>query len=198
MKDKENTVPGSIDNVPASASIKKASLFAYSLLKKAQNLFPHVPDHHMPYTTPITPTFSPLRNPIKGLYSFKYDDARDFFGRERLIGEMVQQVKHIVNEEKQYSQASRCMLVVGASGAGKSSVVMAGLLPELQKSQPLSEIQRWLFVEPVSPGEHPIDSLVYTLSLPFLNKQNIGSSIFTYTTCKVCNKNWMILLLVGY
>ena len=56
-------------------------------------------------------------------------------------------------------------------------MVMAGLLPELQKSQPIPEIKHWLFLEPVSPGERPIDSLVYALNLPFLNKQEAGSSL---------------------
>ena len=174
---KEYRMPEFADNVLASASTKNLTLFASSMFKRAQKLFSHTAQHIEPSIVPATPTISSLRNPYKGLYSFKYDDARELFGRERLVGEMVQQVKHIVSEEKQHSQSSRCMLVVGASGAGKSSVVMAGLLPELQKSQPIPEIKHWLFLEPVSPGERPIDSLVYALNLPFLNKQEAGSSL---------------------
>nr|MBA2396761.1 TIR domain-containing protein [Ktedonobacteraceae bacterium] len=174
---KEYPMPEFADNILVSASTKNLTLFVSSVFKRAQKVFSRPPHHTVPSTIPAPPTISPLRNPYKGLYSFKYDDSRDFFGRERLVGEMVQQVKHIVSEEKHHSQSSRCMLVVGASGAGKSSVVMAGLLPELQKSQPIPEIKRWLFLEPVSPGEHPIDSLVYALNLPFLNKQEAGSSI---------------------
>jgi hypothetical protein len=122
------------------------------------------------------PPVSRLRNPYKGLYAFEYDDARDFFGREHLVGEMVQEIKHIFNEERHNSQASRCMLVVGASGAGKSSVVMAGLLPTLQQHPDLPEVMRWLFLEPISPGVHPVYRLTYALKSPYLNKMQAGES----------------------
>jgi hypothetical protein len=125
---------------------------------------------------PPSPPGPRLRNPYKGLYAFEYGDAGDFFGREHLVGEMVQEVKHIFNEERHDSQASRCMLVIGASGAGKSSVVMAGLLPTLQRCQDIPEVKRWLFLEPVSPGEHPIYRLIHALKRPYLNKMQAGDA----------------------
>ena len=58
--------------------------------------------------------------PFKGLASFGPDDAPYFFGRERLIAELVARLV-----------GAPLLGVVGASGRGKSSVA-AGLLPALE------------------------------------------------------------------
>ncbi len=94
-------------------------------------------------------------------------------GVNEFIEEMVWQIKNMLEEEKQNYQPSRCMLVIGASGSGKSSVVMAGLLPYLQKDRGrnIPEVKRWLLLEPVQPGEHPLDALAQSLAAPFLNSE---------------------------
>ena len=58
--------------------------------------------------------------PYRGLSAFREEDAHLFFGRE----EFVQQ---LVNAVKQHPLVP----VIGASGSGKSSVVLAGLIPWL-------------------------------------------------------------------
>ena len=60
-------------------------------------------------------------NPYKGLRSFDEADAADFFGRARLVEQLVSELRD-----------SRFLAVVGPSGSGKSSVVRAGLLPALR------------------------------------------------------------------
>ncbi len=61
-----------------------------------------------------------LVNPYRGLAAFKTEDADFFFGREKLIQELLERTRQ------------QCFLaVVGSSGSGKSSVVQAGLLPRL-------------------------------------------------------------------
>ena len=124
------------------------------------------------------------RNPYKGLRAFEYKDARDFFGRHDLVNTMIWQIRSIIAEEKNNSQSSRCMLVVSASGSGKSSTVLAGLLPKLQKDaetaqldkKHIPEVQRWLFLDPVRPGNEPITGLIHALNRPFLNGQDVGLS----------------------
>jgi len=58
--------------------------------------------------------------PFKGLAPFEPDDAEFFFGRERLVQELVAQVTE-----------SQLLAIIGPSGSGKSSLLRAGVLPAL-------------------------------------------------------------------
>ena len=58
--------------------------------------------------------------PYKGLAAFEPTDAALFFGRERLVAELVARLA-----------GAQLLAVVGPSGSGKSSVVRAGLVPAL-------------------------------------------------------------------
>ncbi len=58
--------------------------------------------------------------PVQGAGAFQSDDAADFFGRERLVAELVARLA-----------GARLLAVVGPSGSGKSSLVRAGLIPAL-------------------------------------------------------------------
>jgi WD40 repeat protein/DNA-binding SARP family transcriptional activator len=60
--------------------------------------------------------------PYKGLAPFEESDAEFFFGRERLVDELVGRL----------AEAS-LLAVVGPSGSGKSSLVQAGLVPALER-----------------------------------------------------------------
>lgn len=60
--------------------------------------------------------------PYRGLFHFGPNDAEFFFGRESFIGELYQATK-----------TEGLIPVLGASGSGKSSVVLAGLVPKLVK-----------------------------------------------------------------
>jgi len=79
-----------------------------------------------------TPEFEP-GNPYKGLRAFTQKDAADFFGRDRLIEELVERVKSMLTSGQPGTPTVRLLAVIGPSGSGKSSVVMAGLLPQLQR-----------------------------------------------------------------
>ena len=63
------------------------------------------------------------RSPYKGLKKFQAKDKDLFFGRERLINKLIEAVKQ-----------SNLVLVLGASGSGKSSVVRAGVMPQIEDS----------------------------------------------------------------
>ncbi len=86
------------------------------------------------------------RNPYKGLRAFDEADAPDFAGRERLIDQL-----------RETLGASRLVAVVGPSGSGKSSVVRAGLLPELRRGR-LPGSGDW-FTVTLTPGQHPFEEL---------------------------------------
>ncbi|HYO60055.1 CHAT domain-containing protein [Archangium sp.] len=73
------------------------------------------------------PDLRPLAiRPYRGLLAFEAKHRRFFFGREKLAGELLERVREAVAGRK-----PRFLVVAGASGAGKSSVVMAGLVPLL-------------------------------------------------------------------
>ncbi len=86
------------------------------------------------------------RNPYKGLRAFRDLDAADFFGRDALVDDLLSALtKHNV------------VAVVGPSGSGKSSVVRAGLIPEL-RARAVEGPHQWLMTD-MFPGSHPFEEL---------------------------------------
>ncbi|MBV8892399.1 MAG: ATP-binding protein, partial [Acidobacteria bacterium] len=63
--------------------------------------------------------------PFRGLESYEYEHAPIFFGREEAIGAAL--LRLVTNAER----GRPFLLVMGASGSGKSSLVKAGVLPRL-------------------------------------------------------------------
>jgi len=102
-------------------------------------------------TTPSPVTSIALENPYKGLRAFREDDAEEFFGRERLVAEILGRVE----------QGSGIVAVVGPSGSGKSSVVKAGVLPAL-RSGAVASSDRWPIAQMV-PGAHPFAEIAAAL-----------------------------------
>ncbi|MEU3312439.1 hypothetical protein ABZ743_07230 [Streptomyces sp. NPDC006662] len=78
--------------------------------------------------------------PYVGLAPFRAEDAALFFGRERLVEDLFAAVTR-----------HRVVALVGASGAGKSSLLHAGLLPRLHADSPPRA------VTVLTPGPHPLD-----------------------------------------
>ncbi|MFL5951769.1 MAG: BTAD domain-containing putative transcriptional regulator [Gaiellaceae bacterium] len=64
--------------------------------------------------------------PFKGLAPFEAEDAEFFFGRERLVDELLGRLEEVP-----------FLALVGASGSGKSSLLRAGLLPALDRDHVL-------------------------------------------------------------
>ena len=83
--------------------------------------------------------------PYRGLFAFREEDARFFFGREVFAERLVAAVAR-----------QSLVAVVGASGSGKSSVVFAGLVPRLRQQG------NWL-IESFRPKANPIDELAAVL-----------------------------------
>jgi WD40 repeat protein/DNA-binding CsgD family transcriptional regulator len=94
-------------------------------------------------------------NPYKGLRAFQFADARDFFGRERLIQRIMQRLG-------ERDKLARFLAVIGPSGSGKSSVVKAGVMPALWRGD-LRGSDRWFVIE-MKPGAHPLDELEIALT----------------------------------
>lgn len=74
------------------------------------------------------PASDPMRAPFRGLRSLEADDAGVFFGREAPAIEAIDRLRGL-----REAAPPRMMVVLGASGAGKSSFLRAGLLPRLRR-----------------------------------------------------------------
>ncbi len=106
---------------------------------KGEFIFLH-PRHRL--NLPPTPNHSPY----KGLASFDEGDRLLFYGRDRVIEALRAKAKD-----------HKLLVISGASGTGKSSVVKAGLLPVLR-----AEGCRILPV--IRPGAHPLAALEQALA----------------------------------
>lgn len=102
------------------------------------------------------------RNPYKGLHAFRPEDHDDFFGRDRLIDVLTTTLETALRPDQQHEKISRLLAIIGPSGSGKSSVLLAGLLPRLQAGG-IPGSEKWIYVEPIVPGMHPIESLALAL-----------------------------------
>ena len=89
--------------------------------------------------------------PFPGLATFDTAHAEYFFGRERLVAELVARLV-----------GSPLLAVVGPSGSGKSSAVRAGLLPALATGV-LPGSERWPQAV-MRPGRHPLAELERSLA----------------------------------
>ena len=70
----------------------------------------------------------PTNNPYRGLKTFQASDAAVFFGRETLVQQIVQRFSQI-------DSITPFLLIVGPSGIGKSSLINAGLIPQLNQGK---------------------------------------------------------------
>ena len=113
-----------------------------------------------------TSTTRGVRNPYRGLRAFTSADADDFFGRTAFVDELALLIESMLTREKRGNSSSRLLAVVGPSGSGKSSVVMAGLIPLLQAGG-VFDSEDWIYLDPLAPGKQPIDALAQTLLVHF-------------------------------
>ena len=74
--------------------------------------------------------------PYVGLMPFEERDARIFYGRKELVGQLVQRLAERLC-------GGGMLLVAGASGAGKSSLLRAGVMPRLAAGALGQESGRW-------------------------------------------------------
>ncbi|MFB2978553.1 caspase family protein, partial [Microseira sp. BLCC-F43] len=87
--------------------------------------------------------------PYKGLRFFDVEDATYFYGREALTQKLIERVQ---------IGKGNFLAVLGVSGSGKSSLLRAGLIYQLQQERRLPGTEEWK-IRIFTPGEQPLVSL---------------------------------------
>ena len=100
---------------------------------------------------PATEITFDRNNPYLGLSAFEAEQEKYFCGREEAVKILI---THLTN--------SRFIPVIGYSGSGKSSLIKAGLLPQLSRDR-IPGSSHWP-VESFTPGKHPLGKLVDILA----------------------------------
>jgi len=105
--------------------------------------------------------------PYKGLDPFTQDDTAFFFGREQLSDTIADRIISSSQTHAVSEGAIRFFSIIGVSGSGKSSLVMAGVIPHLQQQE-----KNWLCLDVVRPQEAPLLQLATMLHSYFPHDSN--------------------------
>ncbi|MEM6612814.1 MAG: CHAT domain-containing protein, partial [Cyanobacteria bacterium P01_C01_bin.72] len=127
------------------------------------------------------------KSPYKSLSKFTTNDKDLFFGRDRLIYKLTEAINR-----------SNLLLVLGASGSGKSSVVRAGVIPELNN---LASVDYEICI--FNPDRNPFESLknclgtneqISNAELDFLNQPQQDAISKTIKLLKEKHSHWLIFI----
>ncbi|WNZ09259.1 WD40 repeat domain-containing protein [Streptomyces sp. 11x1] len=142
----------STDNAPwALEAIQRFSVPAIGVLILAL-VVGQVVAHRLENPAPPRIEWPRDRVPYPGLDAFDEDEAAVFFGREAQAAELTRRLHATAA-----SPAERFLVLVGASGSGKSSLVRAGVMPRLRQ-------RRWTVVPAFAPGAGPLGALAGALA----------------------------------
>jgi eukaryotic-like serine/threonine-protein kinase len=78
-----------------------------------------------------------ISSPFRGLNVFDFQHAAIFCGRTKAIGDVLEALEQQIRVQRPF------VLVVGASGSGKSSLIRAGVLPLLTQPETIEGIGLW-------------------------------------------------------
>ncbi len=113
-------------------------------------------------------------SPYPGLRPFRRDESDIFFGRDELSTQLIQRLDR-----------THFLAVVGQSGCGKSSLVRAGLLADLEKGWLSSAVIRWRIAE-FRPGNRPFTRLAEALLTDEVLKAEYTAHFIDTTDAQAC------------
>src|SRR6185436_16601136 len=99
----------------------------------------------------LSPKLDDSLCPYRGLNAFQEADKDIFYGRQRLLDVLLKKIA-----------TTQVLFVVGPSGSGKSSLVLAALVPALRNDK-VPGSGDWQYVPSFVPGADPLRSLATAL-----------------------------------
>jgi hypothetical protein len=98
--------------------------------------------------------WDPSRPPFPGLLAFDEADAAIYFGRDDDIRRLIERLN-----ARRAQGGEKLVLVLGASGSGKSSLLRAGVAPRLKRDP-----HNWIVLPPFRPQLRPLDELAQAVA----------------------------------
>ena len=95
------------------------------------------------------------RSPYPGMVSFEEEDASIFFARDEECAESITLLKSMRTKN-----SPKSLMLVGASGMGKSSLLKAGIIPNLKKYHK----NEWAILPTLTPSKDPIKDFVQMMT----------------------------------
>jgi len=90
----------------------------------------------------------PNRPPYPGIHTFEAEDAAIYFGRDEESRGVIERL-----DARRAQGGARFLLVIGASGSGKSSLLKAGVLPQLARRR-----TQWKLLPCMRPERAPLEA----------------------------------------
>ena len=93
-------------------------------------------------------TLDPHRPPYPGIHAFEAEDAAIYFGRDDETRAVIERL-----DARRTQGGARLLVIIGASGAGKSSLLKAGVLPQLGRRR-----GQWIVLPTMRPERAPLEA----------------------------------------
>jgi hypothetical protein len=99
-------------------------------------------------------SLDPSRPPYPGIHAFEAEDAAIYFGRDDEARAVIERL-----DARRVQGGARCLVVIGASGSGKSSLLKAGVLPQLSRRR-----SEWVVLPCIRPEKAPIETIAKSIA----------------------------------
>ena len=96
----------------------------------------------------------PDRSPYPGIHAFEAEDAAIYFGRDDETRAVIERL-----DARRTQGGARLLVIIGASGSGKSSLLRAGVLPQIARRR-----REWIPLPPIRPEKAPLETIAKAIA----------------------------------
>ena len=96
----------------------------------------------------------PDRSPYPGIHAFEAEDAAIYFGRDDETRAVIERL-----DARRTQGGARLLVIIGASGSGKSSLLRAGVLPQIARRR-----REWIQLLPIRPEKAPLETIAKAIA----------------------------------